>query len=172
MKGLTMFDQDEKVVYPGHGVAQINRIIERNIGGKITKFFELKFISKEMTILVPVDNVDAIGIRKISSEDDIGHMFKVFERPCKQVHAELAPNWNKRNKEYLGKIRSGKLTDMCEIYRDLKSIEKQKELSFGEKNLLHQTESLLAQEIALACDMQEDKATIQLRKLAQKQINV
>ncbi len=165
-----LFDQDEKVVYPGHGVARIYRILERKIAGRTTQFYELKFLNKDMTILVPVDNTRTIGIRKLSSQQEIGKVFKVFDKPCRHVHAELVPNWNKRNKEYQGKIRSGKLYEICEIYRDLREIEKNKELSFGEKNLLQQTETLLAQEIALVCDVGEENAMKQLRSMAQGQV--
>ena len=131
-------------------------------------FYELKFINKDMTILVPLDNLNSIGIRKLSSQKDIGRLFKMFSDPIVPHQNEVALNWNKRNKEYQGKIRSGRLSEICEIYRDLKHIEKKKELSFGEKSLLHQTELLLAEEIALACDIQTENAMHQLRDLAQK----
>ncbi len=163
-----MYSQNEKVVYPGHGVAVIKRMLERKVGGRATRFYELQFINKDMTILVPMDNLDSIGIRKLSSEKDIGVLFNMFAEPIVPHQNEVALNWNKRNKEYLGKIRSGKLKEICEIYRDLKHIEKQKELSFGEKSLLSQTELLLAEEIALACDIQPENAVHQLRDLAQK----
>ncbi len=171
-KGDRMFSQSEKVVYPGHGVAIINRILERKIGGKATRFYELRFLNKDMMILVPVDNVMSIGIRNVSTEKDIGTLFEMFSIPIKPQHNEMVLNWNKRNKEYQGKIRSGRLQEICEIYRDLKCIEQHKELSFGEKNLLQQTEVLLAEEIALACDMQQDAATNQLRSLVQKELQL
>ena len=163
-----MFSQDEKVVYPGHGVAYIHRVLERRIGGKSTQFYELRFINKEMTILVPINNLNTIGIRPLSSQTDIGDMFKLFDHPIRVHNHDMVPNWNKRNKEYQGKIRSGKLREICEIYRDLKHIEQQKELSFGEKNLLHQTENLLVEEISLVCNIATDMAAQQLRSLAQK----
>src|SRR3989304_8982618 len=125
----SMFNQDEKVVYPGHGVAYIHRILDRRIGGSVTKFYELKFVNKDMTILVPIDNVMSIGIRELSSQKDIGNLLKMFADPVRPRNNEMIPNWNKRNKEYQGKIRSGKLRSICEIYRDLKHIEQQKELS-------------------------------------------
>ena len=70
-------------------------------------------------------------------------------------------------KEYQGKLRTGNLRKICEIYKDLKHIEMQKELSFGEKNLLSQTEALLVEEISLVNNMETDKAMQQLRLLVQ-----
>jgi CarD family transcriptional regulator len=74
-------------------------------------------------------------------------------------------NWNKRNKEYQLKLRSGDIQEIGRIYRDLRSIEKRKELSFGERTMLQQTESLLIEEIALVRDMQEERAIEDLRSV-------
>jgi CarD family transcriptional regulator len=121
-----------------------------------------------MTILVPIDNIESIGIRKLSTEKDIGRLFKLYSEPDSLHHHEVALNWNKRNKVYQGKIRSGNIKEIGQIYRDLRYIERQKELSFGEKNLLQQTEALLAEEIAFACDIGPEVATDRLRGLAQE----
>lgn len=166
-----MFEQNERVVYPGHGVAYINRIIEKKIGSEKFTFYELKFLNKDMTILVPVTNIDSIGIRKLSSQERINNVFKILTEPTQRqpAHPEtLATNWNKRNKEYQCKIRSGDLRDICEIYRDLKRTEESKELTYGEKSLLSQTETLLVQEIALVKNVAEEKATQELRLYASK----
>jgi CarD family transcriptional regulator len=162
-----MFSKNEKVVYPGHGVAQINRIIEKNIAGTISQFLELKFLSKDMIILVPANNAVAVGVRRLSSFDHVNKIFKMLAEPTgNTVYNSLATtNWNKRNKEYQGKIRSGDLCEICEIYRDLKQIALQKELSFGEKLLLAQTETLLVEEIALVKDISQEVIMAQLKTL-------
>lgn len=161
-----MFKLNEKVVYPGHGVAKISRIVEKRVGGNVTCFFELEFLNKEMTILVPMHSMTSVGIRKLSSHDNINAMFKLLSEPAVKLNYELtASNWNKRNKEYQCKIRTGNIDEICKIYRDLKHIATFKELSFGEKTLLSQTESLLVEEISLVTHMPTDKAIERLRSL-------
>lgn len=161
-----MFVLDEKVVYPGHGVAKISRILEKKIAGHCTTFFELKFLNKDMTILVPTDNLAAVGVRRLSSLENINDIFKILSEPVSMIQADSnASNWNKRNKEYQCKLRTGNLRDICKIYRDLTYIATYKELSFGEKNLLQQTELLLAQEIALVKKTAEDTTIEQLRSM-------
>lgn len=167
-----MFNNNEKVVYPGHGVAKINRIVEKPIAGKITRFFELRFLNKDMIILVPVDSAISVGIRPLSSTKYINDIFKMLAEPIVHVNNESTiGNWNKRNKEYQGKLRSGNLREICAIYRDLKHIEKKKELSFGEKSLLCQTESLLVEEIAIVKKVKEEMATKQLRASVKSEQN-
>ena len=158
-----MFSLKEKVVYPGHGVAQIDRIVEKNIGGCSTKFFELTVLSTRMTVLVPLDNLNETGIRKISSNENIENMFKLLEEPVHKKTDVAIANWSKKNKAYQCAIRTGDLEEVCRIYRELTTIAVQKELSFGEKNLLHRTENLLVEEISIAIDIPEDEARDKLR---------
>lgn len=160
-----MFREQEKVVYPGHGVAQINRIITKSVGGNEVTFYELTFVNKDMTVLVPTRNSDAIGLRPLSSQDNVNALFEKLSQPARKIPSyELtASSWNKRHKEYQNKLRTGKLADISEIYRDLKHISLQKELSFGEKNLLSQTETMLVEEIAAVSKLEEQKAIEQLR---------
>lgn len=166
LEGITMFSLNDKVVYPGHGVARINQILEKRVAGQQTQFFELTFLNKDMTILVPTANLSSVGIRRLSSDQSIDELFKLLALPTKSPSIDqVTNNWNKRNKEYQNKLRTGNLQEICAIYRDLQNISLQKELSFGEKNLLLQTEELLAQEISLVKEVEEDKAVEQLRSL-------
>jgi CarD family transcriptional regulator len=164
MKAAT-FCLNEKVVYPGHGVAQIHRIVEKLIAGNRACFFELKFLNKDMTILVPTNNLTSVGIRRLSSTEHITDIFKTLMQPSTRISYDAVTNWNKRNKDYQCKLRTGDLLEICKIYRDLKNMSVYKELSFGEKALLQQTEMLLAQEISLVQNMEEEKAVEHLRSL-------
>ena len=168
-----MFSLKEKVVYPGHGVAQIDRIVEKNIGGSSTKFFELTVLSTHMTVLVPLDNLRETGIRRISSNENIEHMFKLLEEPVHKKSNDVAiANWSKKNKAYQCAIRTGDLEEVCRIYRELTTIAVQKELSFGEKNLLHRTENLLVEEISIATAIPEDEARDRLRITARAKVSM
>jgi len=161
-----MFALNDKVVYPGHGVARVNRIIERTVCGNLTHFYELKFLNKEMIILVPLDNLSSVGIRSLSSRDYIQDVFKTLMIPAKKCSTGCDFNtssWNKRNKKYQSCLRSGDLVEISKIYRDLHYLSQEKELSFGERNLLVQTEALLAEEISMVEEVGKDNAVNQLR---------
>ena len=162
---VKLFGVNDRVVYPGHGVARINRIVEKIVGKEAVHFFELKFLNKEMTVLVPTTNLESVGIRALSSASLVTNVFKIISRPVKDSfeYELMVSNWNKRNKDYQNKIRRGDLIEMSEIYRDLKHIACQKELSFGEKNLLQKTEMLLVEEIAIVEQVGEDRALLLLR---------
>lgn len=163
-----MFAVNDKVVYPGHGVAYIAQVVEKIIGGIKTTYYELHFINKEATILVPTLNAQSVGMRHLSNEGSLPDVFNVLKQPAKVINNYnefTASNWNKRNKRYQLQFRTGKLIELSEIYRDLRFIETQKELSFGEKNLLNQAESLLVEEISLVKNQTQEKTLEQLRSL-------
>ncbi len=164
---LLMFMLEEKVVYPGHGVAKINQILTKSVGGDKASFYELVFLNKDMTVLVPTDNADAVGLRPLSSHECIKDVLQMLTTPAQRISQTefTASNWNKRNKEYQLKLKTGTLRELSEIYRDLHFIAGHKELSFGEKHLLQQIESLLVEEISLVEQLGQEKTMEHLRSL-------
>lgn len=161
------FSLNDKVVYPGHGVALICKVFSRNVVDQEIVFFELQFQNKDMTIMVPADKLEEVGVRPLSSVSKINTMLATIADPSERAKTfePTATNWNRRKKEYQNKLRTGSLEDISEIYRDLKHISRFKELSFGEKNLLLKTEALLVEEISAANKVDEDKAVERLRSL-------
>ncbi len=160
-----MFLVNEKVVYPGYGVALISKLVKRLVSGKQTSFYELKFFNKDMAVLVPEDRIEEVGIRRLSTEQDLDMMFKVLSEPYKRNDLEVGlNNWNKRNKKYQLNLRSGDLLKICYIYKDLEWISKTKELSFGERTLKSKIEQLLVEEISVVKNVNQEKALKYLHK--------
>jgi CarD family transcriptional regulator len=156
-----MFKAGDRVVYPGHGVAEVKRIITKTVGGIEATFYELS-LQRGSIILVPTNNQKAL--RALSSEHHVDDVFALLSQPSKTSYStELTTNWKQRNTEYQLKIHSGDIKKISEIYKELKHIEKHKELSFCEKSLLLHTELLLVEEIALVKSMREENAVQQLR---------
>jgi CarD family transcriptional regulator len=161
-----MFKINEKVVYPGHGVAVVEEVVEKLVAGNKISFFKLRFLCKEMTVLVPINNAPHMAIRQLSKSKEVktilDELGKTPERTLENV--DFTPSgWNKRNKDYQMKIQGGALIDLAKIYRELMFISKQKELSFGEKNLLHLAEDLLVQEIGVVSGQSRDTVVRNIR---------
>ena len=158
-----MFSLNQKVVYPGYGVAYISRIFEKKFGIQSFQFCELKFLSLDMTVMVPMDKAVEMGIRQLSS---ISHIDAIFSSvsPRKVDPNELVTvNWNKRSKGYTNRLKSGSLEDTYSIYSDLVALSRTKALSFGEASLLQKTEALLVEEIAAVKNFDQGKAVEFLR---------
>lgn len=145
-----MFELSSTVVYPGYGVAKLSREVRKNIGETEFFFYELNFINKDVKVLVPKINFELVGVRLLSDYDLIQEVLLFFLEDYKENWFQdvLMISWNRRSKEYQNKIRVGKIKDIASVYKDLKYIEKMKQLSFGEKSLLAQVENLFCEEIA------------------------
>ncbi len=160
-----MFSLNQKVVYPGHGVAKVVKIFEKKFSDQIATLCELKFTNKDMTVMVAMDKFEEIGIRRLSSSEHIHDVFSSFIKPARRIKDQdfYTSNWNRRNKEYQNKLKTGSLKNISEVYLDLKNLSIEKELSFGEKNLLQKTELLLIEEISAVEDLDVVTAMERLR---------
>lgn len=162
-----MFQVGDKVVYPGHGVAMVEKVEEKTVEQHTMRFFKLKFLYKDMTVLVPISrNNEAVGIRSLSSTTEIETALCQLTKDAKKLDAtDFTPSsWNKRNKNFQLKIQSGSIVDIATIYRDLMHCARYKELSFGEKNLLGLAEELLLQEVVLVKKQTRDEVISTLRQ--------
>ena len=160
-----MFVVNDRVVYPGYGVAFISKLVKRLISGKLTSFYELKFFNKDMAVLIPEDRIEAVGIRRLSSDEDLDTMFSLLAQPLMiEQEQGLKINWNRRNKKYQINLRSGDILKLCSIYKDLESLGQTKELSFGERTLKTKIEEMLIEEISLVRNICTDTALATLQQ--------
>ena len=58
------FEVGDKVIYPNHGLGIVERIEEKTILGTTCGFYHLRIVANETTVLVPVSNVDGVGLRR------------------------------------------------------------------------------------------------------------
>lgn len=165
-----MFHPNERVVYAGHGVALVNGIVEKTMNGSVVTFYELSILSQGTIILVPMMNAAHAGIRSLSTDEVIENAFQVIKQPARTTyhHEFSASSWNKRKKQYQTKLRKGGLLELCELYRDLRFMRTQKELSFGENALLQKTEALLAEEIATVQKKNAQATILKIRSLCKQ----
>lgn len=173
-QGAAMYNVNDKVVYPGHGVAIINKLIEKQVASQTIQFFELSFLSKEITVMVPVSNLTTLGLRPLATQKEIKTLLEDFCMEQKKVLSnDTAVNsWNKRNKNFQAKLKTGFLKDLASIYLELKNISNYKELSFGERSVLQQTERLLAEEISIVMNISAIEAAETLCIHAAQNINI
>lgn len=162
-----MFEIDDIVLYPSHGVAIIDDVIEKKVLREVVKFFNLRLLYKDTKILIPVKSIENSSIRYLSSKSEIdialNNFYTIAMKKIK-FPLDVSPSgWNKRNKEYLLKIQIGDLAEMLEIYNDLHRISNQKELSFGEKKVLHLVEDLISEEVQTVRKISKDEILLELR---------
>ena len=148
------FEVGETVVYPHHGAATITEVKVRKIKGVETTYLKLNVAQGGLTIEVPAQNVDMVGVRDVIGEEGLDRVFEVLRADF----TEEPTNWARRYKANVEKLASGDVIKVSEVVRDLSRRDQDRGLSAGEKRMLAKARQILVSELALAEHTNEDKA--------------
>ncbi len=157
-----VFKTGDKIVYPGHGVGEIEGIRTTMLGGQEHHIYNIKILDSGMKVMVPVSQASAVGLRKIVDKKAIDEVFVILKDRDFKIDTQT---WNRRFREYSQKIKTGSVFEIAVVLRDLLVLSADKELSFGEKKMLDMAEGLLVSEIAIAKARPHDKVVGELRAL-------
>jgi CarD family transcriptional regulator len=161
------FNVGDKAVYPAHGVGEIVGMQIKEIAGNKISFYILKILNSDLTVLIPINNINSVGLREIIHKNEVRAIYKILQDKAPSIDIQT---WNRRYREYLRKIRTGNPTEIAQVLRDLYHLKSDKILSFGEKRMLDSAESLLIKEISLAKNTSEDKIKKELSKFFKKPV--
>jgi len=159
------FEVGDKAVYPAHGVGVIKAIEKTQLGAEEYEFYVLKILDNGMTIRVPTNNAEAIGMREIIPKDAVERVYEVLRDRKKPADKQT---WNRRYREYMNKIKTGDPLEVAAVLRDLALLKKEKTLSFGERKMYDQASGLIIQEVSVAKDIDESKVKKELEKIFAK----
>ncbi|SJM71671.1 CarD family transcriptional regulator [Gulosibacter sp. 10] len=148
----------ETVVYPHHGAATIEEVKVRVIKGEERTYLRLNVAQGDLTIEVPAENVELVGVRDVIDDQGLQEVFDVLRAPI----TEEPTNWSRRYKSNMEKLASGDVIKVSEVVRDLWRRDQDKGLSAGEKRMLSKARQVLVSELALAEETDEDQANVHL----------
>jgi len=155
------FKVGDRVVYPHHGAAVIEKKETRDVFGAKTEYFVLKVAHGDLTLAVPADKAEEVGMRPPISAEDVDDLFQLLGK--KDVREPT--NWSRRFKNHQEKLKSGDVYQVAEVVRNLALREASKGLSAGEKAMLVKARGVLVSELSFALNLSEDDA---LKKLEEQ----
>ena len=146
-----MFKVGDVVVYPIHGVARVIAVQTEKIGGIDQLCYileaELRTANQKPVIKLPVSKAEANRVRKIVDEQDTPKVIEILKARGGKPEGQT---WNRRNREYQEKMRTGSIFKAAEVYSDLSLLKENKDLSHGERRLFDQARNLLIKELSIA----------------------
>ncbi len=148
------FKPGDRVVYPHHGAAVIERKEKRTAFGEETEYLVLRMAHGDLMLSVPADKAEDVGMRPPISEEDVEDLFDLLRK--KDVREPS--NWSRRFKNHQEKLKSGDVYQVAEVVRNLALREASKGLSAGEKSMLVRARGVLVSELSFALDVSEDDA--------------
>lgn len=142
----------DTVVYPHHGAAVIQKREKRNLQGEERDYLVLRLTYGDLTLMVPADACDEVGLRDVVSRKECEEVFDVLRRR----DGTMPTNWSRRFKANYEKLKSGDIFQVAEVVRNLALREADKGLSAGEKRMLTKSKQILVSELSAA--VQKDEA--------------
>ena len=153
-----MFDVGDKVVYPHHGAAVIVKREQREDFGERREYLVLRLAYGDLTLKVPADNTDEVGLREVINDEEVEEVFAVLRKK----EARMPANWSRRYKNHVEKLKSGDIYQVAEVVRNLSIRDKDKGLSAGEKRMLTNARRILVSELTFAIGVSEEEAEARL----------
>mgnify|MGYP001263925305 CR=1 FL=1 len=138
------FKVGDKVIYPNHGLGIVEIIEDRTILGTTYGFYKLRMVSNDTTVLVPVGNVESVGLRHAIDNGEVDTLFSLLSNGKVDKHQ----NWKGRFKDNSDKMRTGSIYDVVDVLKNLTLLSKSKSLSFREKRMLDRAKFLVISEIS------------------------
>ncbi len=150
----SLYKVGDKVVYPHHGAGTVVKREKREVLGEKREYLTIKILHNDMTVNVPADNAERVGLRKVIDEEAVKKVVKYLT----SGGTEMPKNWNRRFKHNRDKMKTGDIYELAEVVRNLALRDGEKGLSTGEKQMYVKAKKILASELMYAKNMSEDEA--------------
>src|SRR6201990_1567470 len=128
------------VVYPKHGVGRVIELQSQEIAGAKLELYVLRFEKERMTLRVPTNKAESVGMRKLSSNAQMNDALTTLKGKPKVKRTM----WSRRAQEYEAKINSGDLVSIAEVVRDLFRPDDAPEQSYSERQIFEAASTRLA----------------------------
>ena len=155
-----MFSIGDKIVYPMHGAGTIEAIEERDVSGEKCAYYVLLIPQNEIRIMIPCDRAVEVGVRNVIKKSEVDGVNETLRGES----TEMAKIWNRRYRDNMEKLKTGKINHVAEGVRDLMRVDSEKRLSTGERKMLSNAKQILISELTLACGKCEAELTLLIEK--------
>ena len=149
-----MFRIGQKVVYPNHGVTVVEQIGPGKIDGIEQTYYHLRLLSNNSKVMVPKANLELVGMRPLCEKGEIRALFSILE----DGNIDTYKDWKGRYKQNLDKMKTGRLTEVAEVLKNLRLVSIKKSLSFREKKMYERAKYFIVSEVAHVKNIAEPDA--------------
>ncbi len=154
------FKIGQKVVYPNHGVTVVEEIGLNSLDGSERTCYHLRLLSSNSKVMVPKDNLDLVGLRPLCEPKEIRSVLVILENGA----FDAQKDWKGRYKQNVEKMKTGRITEVAEVLRNLKFVSQRKSLSFREKKMYERARHFIVSEVAHVRGLSERDAEQQVER--------
>jgi CarD family transcriptional regulator len=151
--GPTRYKLHEQIVYPLQGVGLIRAIEKRPFRDQTLLYYIIYLEVSDMTVMVPVDKADQLGIRPIVGRKEAQKALAILA----EEHEPVTADWKLRYQMNLDLLKKGSTHDIATVVRTLYRRSTVKELPILERKLYDSALKLLVDETSLSLDKSKDE---------------
>jgi len=137
-----------------YGAGIIENLEEKRIDGINQMYYVMRIPVGNLKIMLSVSKAQNAGIRRIMSA---APLLKTIDS-VKEKPIIMDTNWNQRYKDNMEKIKTGDISEVAEVFRNLRQREREKGLSSAEKKMLSTVKQIILSEIILSNDVERPEA--------------
>ena len=153
------------VVYPKHGVGQINEFKKINIGGIDVETYVIKFEKDKANGMVPVNKQS--HLRALATINQVNKCMSILKSKPKIKRSM----WSRRAQEYEAKISSGKIYELAEVVRDLnKGDDLMVDQSYSERQLFEKAYERIMSEFQIILNLSAEDTQKKLDKALKRNL--
>jgi len=160
-----MFKIGDKVSHPAFGVGDVKQIEEKKVLGKKQKYYILKLMVNEMTLMVPVNKAEEIGLRHIIDPETVPEILNVLSG---KVDDEMKENYKQRIKSQAEMVDSGNILKVAQVVKNYIHRDSVEKLSSTEKGLYERARKILVGEISVTCNIEKNRAKYLIKEAVNK----
>lgn len=151
----------DKVVYPGQGAAIVREISQKETFGGEANFYIMQLIAREATVMVPVANVQRVGLRAAVSETDLERLYRFLGDKPDRAYLR---DWRAQERDYTNKINNGTLFELAKIVKALYLRSQEKGLTFRRRRMLDHAWEVMVSEIAVVEEITLPRASRRVKR--------
>ncbi|HEX5758332.1 MAG TPA: CarD family transcriptional regulator [Thermoanaerobaculia bacterium] len=145
------FKVGQKVVYPNHGVSVVEKIEPAKMDGIEQMYYHLRLLSNNSKVMIPKTNLELVGLRPLCPSREIRILLDILE----DGNIDTYKDWKGRYKQNLDKMKTGRLTEVADVLKNLRLVSQRKSLSFREKKMYERAKYFIVSEVAHVRDIPE-----------------
>lgn len=153
-KGKWDYQIGENVVYPNHGVGVIKGVRTQEIMGTEREYYQVFIPSLDMDILLPVDNAKELGLRHLSTKEEI----KKALSSLKEKESLPYTDWKARQNAQVTLMKTGDIRNIASVVNILYHRQKVKDLPVMERRIFENALAQLIDETSLVMSISAEDA--------------
>lgn len=161
---MTLYVAGDRVFHPFFGAGTVTSIEMKKIGERRRRYYIIDMAMAAMQIMVPVDRASTIGLRKVGEGKQLRELLYALDN-VPEIKEAKGTARRTRQEKMRERLKSGSFVQIRDTVRELHAMQRERPLGMMDRELLEQGKRFLAGELALALELESEKALKEVERI-------